>query len=130
MEKSTFDTEFHVKKAERDDDAPVVNGMPVQLTKHGIDTVRFLISTNTGEPLKSLSKVASGGELSRIMLAMKSIFSAQQDVTSIIFDEVDTGVSGRVAQAIAEKYTASLSALKFYALPTCRRWPRWLTPTF
>ncbi|MED0692343.1 DNA repair protein RecN, partial [Bacillus licheniformis] len=103
MEKSTFDTEFHVKKAERDDDAPVVNGMPVQLTKHGIDTVRFLISTNTGEPLKSLSKVASGGELSRIMLAMKSIFSAQQDVTSIIFDEVDTGVSGRVAQAIAEK---------------------------
>lgn len=103
MEKSTFDTEFHVKKAERDDDAPVVNGMPVQLTKHGIDNVRFLISTNTGEPLKSLSKVASGGELSRIMLAMKSIFSAQQDVTSIIFDEVDTGVSGRVAQAIAEK---------------------------
>ncbi|TWN29772.1 DNA repair protein RecN [Bacillus licheniformis] len=50
-----------------------------------------------------MSKVASGGELSRIMLAMKSIFSAQQDVTSIIFDEVDTGVSGRVAQAIAEK---------------------------
>lgn len=65
--------------------------------------MKFLISTNTGEPLKSLSKVASGGELSRVMLAIKSIFSSQQDVTSIIFDEVDTGVSGRVAQAIAEK---------------------------
>lgn len=53
--------------------------------------------------MKSLSKVASGGEISRVMLAVKSIFSAKQEVTSIIFDEVDTGVSGRVAQAIAEK---------------------------
>ncbi|QJC96779.1 Factor for double strand breaks DNA repair and genetic recombination [Bacillus mojavensis] len=103
MEKSTFDTEFKVRTATRGEEAPVVNGQPVQLTEHGIDLVKFLISTNTGEPLKSLSKVASGGELSRVMLAIKSIFSSQQDVTSIIFDEVDTGVSGRVAQAIAEK---------------------------
>jgi DNA repair protein RecN (Recombination protein N) len=65
--------------------------------------VEFYISTNPGEPLKPLSKIASGGELSRIMLALKSIFSKHQGVTSIIFDEVDTGVSGRVAQAIAEK---------------------------
>jgi DNA repair protein RecN (Recombination protein N) len=71
--------------------------------KNGIDHVEFYISTNPGEPLKPLSKVASGGELSRIMLALKSIFSKHQGVTSIIFDEVDTGVSGRVAQAIAEK---------------------------
>lgn len=72
-------------------------------TKTGVDHVEFYISTNPGEPLKPLSKVASGGELSRIMLALKSIFSKHQGVTSIIFDEVDTGVSGRVAQAIAEK---------------------------
>ncbi|MDQ0197367.1 DNA repair protein RecN [Neobacillus ginsengisoli] len=72
-------------------------------TKNGVDQVEFYISTNPGEPLKPLSKVASGGELSRIMLALKSIFSKHQGVTSIIFDEVDTGVSGRVAQAIAEK---------------------------
>lgn len=103
MEKSTFDTEFKVRTASRNEEAPMVNGQPVQLTDQGIDSVKFLISTNTGEPLKSLSKVASGGELSRVMLAIKSIFSSQQDVTSIIFDEVDTGVSGRVAQAIAEK---------------------------
>lgn len=103
MEKSTFDTEFKVRTASRNEEAPLVNGQPVQLTEQGIDLVKFLISTNTGEPLKSLSKVASGGELSRVMLAIKSIFSSQQDVTSIIFDEVDTGVSGRVAQAIAEK---------------------------
>lgn len=72
-------------------------------TKNGFDHVEFYLSTNPGEPLKPLSKIASGGELSRIMLALKSIFSKHQGVTSIIFDEVDTGVSGRVAQAIAEK---------------------------
>lgn len=73
------------------------------ISKTGLDTVEFYITTNPGEPLKPLSKIASGGELSRIMLALKSIFSKHQEVTSIIFDEVDTGVSGRVAQAIAEK---------------------------
>ncbi|HET7657365.1 MAG TPA: DNA repair protein RecN, partial [Bacillales bacterium] len=56
-----------------------------------------------GEPMKPLTKVASGGELSRIMLALKSIFSEEEGITSIIFDEVDTGVSGRAAQAMAEK---------------------------
>lgn len=71
--------------------------------KNGADHIEFYLSTNPGEPLKPLSKIASGGELSRIMLALKSIFSKHQGVTSIIFDEVDTGVSGRVAQAIAEK---------------------------
>lgn len=70
---------------------------------NGIDDVVFLISTNVGEPLKQLVKIASGGELSRIMLALKTIFSKHQGITSIIFDEVDTGVSGRVAQAIADK---------------------------
>ncbi|EUJ30037.1 Recombination protein N [Listeria grayi] len=69
----------------------------------GQDHIAFYITTNPGEPLKSLAKVASGGELSRMMLALKTIFSKHQSVTSIIFDEVDTGVSGRVAQAIAEK---------------------------
>ncbi|MDP4085586.1 MAG: DNA repair protein RecN [Bacillota bacterium] len=72
-------------------------------TKHGTDKIEYFLSTNPGEPLKPLSKIASGGELSRMMLALKSIFSKHQGVTSIIFDEVDTGVSGRVAQAIAEK---------------------------
>ena len=73
------------------------------LHKNGIDRVQFLISTNIGEPLKPLNKVASGGELSRIMLVIKKLFSRHQGVTSVIFDEVDTGVSGRVAQAMAEK---------------------------
>ena len=78
-------------------------GKESHFKKDGLDEVSFYISTNPGEPLKPLSKVASGGELSRMMLALKTIFSKHQGVTSIIFDEVDTGVSGRVAQAIAEK---------------------------
>ena len=79
--------------------------------KHGVDEVEFYLTTNPGEPLKPLAKVASGGELSRIMLAMKSIFSKHQGVTSIIFDEVDTGVSGKVAQAIANKiYNVSVGS--------------------
>lgn len=73
---------------------------------NGIDDVVFYISTNVGEPPKSLPKIASGGELSRMMLALKTIFSSSNGITSIIFDEVDTGVSGRVAQAIAEKIAA------------------------
>ncbi|MFO8068443.1 MAG: DNA repair protein RecN [Alkalibacterium sp.] len=73
------------------------------LTEQGFDKIEFFVSTNPGEPLKALNKVASGGELSRMMLAMKTIFSQSQGITSIIFDEVDTGVSGRVAQAIADK---------------------------
>lgn len=72
-------------------------------TRYGLDDIEFYISTNPGEPLKPLTRIASGGELSRMMLAMKSIFARAQGVTSIIFDEIDTGVSGRVAQSIAEK---------------------------
>ncbi|MFB5661992.1 DNA repair protein RecN [Alteribacillus sp. HJP-4] len=71
--------------------------------ENGKDKVEFLMATNAGEPVKPLVKVASGGEISRIMLAMKTILSGFQHVTSLIFDEIDTGVSGRVAQAIAEK---------------------------
>ncbi|GEA94561.1 DNA repair protein RecN [Weissella viridescens] len=74
-----------------------------QLNTDGNDIAEFYIQTNPGESAKPLVKIASGGELSRMMLAMKMIFSREQGVTSIIFDEVDTGVSGRVAQAIAEK---------------------------
>ena len=94
MGKTTFDVHFSMKETTEKDP---------KYTATGVDEVEFYLSTNPGEPLKPLNKTASGGELSRIMLAMKSIFSQHQGITSIIFDEVDTGVSGRVAQAIAEK---------------------------
>ena len=74
-----------------------------KFSREGNEAVEFYISTNPGEDLKPLVKVASGGELSRLMLAIKSAFSRKEGKTSIVFDEVDTGVSGRVAQAIAQK---------------------------
>ncbi len=72
-------------------------------TKTGYDKVEFLISTNPGEPLKPLSEIASGGEMSRIILAIKTIIADIDDVNTLIFDEIDIGVSGRAAQKIAEK---------------------------
>lgn len=89
MEKATFKVHF--------------NETAGTIYSDGLDHVEFYIATNVGEPLKPLTKVASGGELSRMMLALKTIFTQTQGITSIIFDEVDTGVSGRVAQAIANK---------------------------
>ena len=77
-----------------------------KLSAHGCDTVTFEISVNPGEPEKPLSKVASGGELSRIMLALKNVLTAGEDVGMLIFDEIDTGVSGHAAQQIARKLSA------------------------
>lgn len=101
MEKTTFEIVFSKDVGAEED--PILEGQHVRFTKDGFDRIEFYISTNPGEPLKPLAKVASGGELSRMFLALKSIFTKHQGITSIIFDEVDTGVSGRVAQAIAEK---------------------------
>ncbi len=72
-------------------------------TAHGFDEVEFLISTNPGEPVKPLGMVASGGELSRIMLAIKTVLADTDDVPTLIFDEIDTGISGRTAQKVSEK---------------------------
>ncbi len=73
------------------------------LNAEGMDTVRFLMSANVGEDLKPIQKIASGGELARIMLALKNVLAENDDVGTLVFDEVDTGVSGRAAQKVAEK---------------------------
>lgn len=74
-----------------------------ELTENGMDAVQFLMSANAGEAMKPIHKIASGGELARIMLAMKNVLSEQDQVGTMVFDEVDTGVSGRAAQKVAEK---------------------------
>ena len=74
-----------------------------QITADGFDDVEFLISTNPGEELKPLQKVASGGELSRVMLAIKSVFANSDEIETLVFDEIDTGISGRTAQKVSEK---------------------------
>jgi DNA repair protein RecN (Recombination protein N) len=73
------------------------------LSQSGVDTAEFVLSTNPGEPPKPLAKIASGGEMSRVMLALKAIFASIDEIPVLVFDEVDTGVSGRAAQAVAEK---------------------------
>ena len=90
MDKAVFEVKFHQNES-------------MTFYPDGIDNVEFYIQTNPGESMGPLVKIASGGELSRVMLALKTIFAQHEGVTSIIFDEVDTGVSGRVAQAIADK---------------------------
>ena len=75
----------------------------LELQPNGADAVAFYLSANAGEALKPLSKVASGGELARIMLSMKNVLAEKDQIATLIFDEVDTGVSGRAAQKVAEK---------------------------
>lgn len=74
-----------------------------ELNKFGIDNVEFLISTNVSEPLRPLAKVASGGEISRVMLALKTIFAQHDDIDTVIFDEIDTGISGKTSQKVSEE---------------------------
>ena len=74
-----------------------------ELSENGMDAVEFLLSANRGEPVKPLTKVASGGEISRIMLAMKIALSDADRIETLIFDEIDTGISGLVANAVARK---------------------------
>ena len=91
MPKVRFQVEFSEKPGE------------YNMDETGMDEVRFLMSANVGEDLKPIQKIASGGELARIMLALKNVLAENEDVTTLVFDEVDTGVSGRAAQKVAEK---------------------------
>lgn len=97
MERTRFDVSFS-----RDETAFAANEGWIP-ARSGLDDAEFVISPNPGEPLRPLAKIASGGELSRMMLAMKAIFARVDRIPVLVFDEVDTGVSGRAAQAIAEK---------------------------
>jgi len=76
---------------------------PKELSHDGADNVEFLISTNISEDLKPLAKVASGGEIARVMLAIKSIFAENDNIDTVIFDEIDTGISGKASQSVADE---------------------------
>ena len=93
MENTRFQIEFK----------PNETGRPLMPTPQGDDRIEFMISPNPGEPMKPLAKIASGGELSRLMLAVKTLESTHSGVESMVFDEIDTGISGRMAQVVAEK---------------------------
>ena len=80
-----------------------MEGDPEKVSADGYDRVNYLISTNPGEPIKPLNQVASGGELSRIMLALKTVLADRDGVDTLIFDEIDSGISGKTAWKVAEK---------------------------
>ncbi|OUM96856.1 MAG: DNA repair protein RecN [Thermobacillus sp. ZCTH02-B1] len=107
MERTTFRVQLEQPAGE--------DGEP-KLGPNGIDEAMFLFSANPGEPPKPLAKIASGGEMSRIMLALKTVFAAIDGVPVLVFDEVDTGVSGRAAQAIAEKLSKLSRRCQVFAI--------------
>jgi len=78
-------------------------GIMATLTERGADSVKFLISPNKGEPLRPLAKIASGGEMSRFMLGLKNITASIEGIETLVFDEIDVGISGKIARAVAEK---------------------------
>ncbi|MEW6724379.1 MAG: DNA repair protein RecN [Bacillota bacterium] len=112
MANTTFTVAFRQTAAA---DGLPVDGGRVAWTATGIDQVEFLMTPNPGEPLKPLARIASGGELSRIMLAIKTILAEADGVPTLIFDEVDAGIGGRAAQAVAER----LARLAAYRQVVC-----------
>jgi DNA repair protein RecN (Recombination protein N) len=108
------DAQFEVKveqiPADESENSLLVEGNPFKYGNRGIDKVEFFISTNLGEDVKPLAKIASGGEISRIMLALKSVLAKDDKLPLLIFDEIDVGVSGRIAQKVGE----SLNSLAEY----------------
>ena len=91
------DTRFRVNLSEKDGDR-----MTQKCGPYGMDDIEFLISANPGSPLQSLARIASGGELSRVMLAMKTVLSGADTVGTLVFDEIDTGIGGEVAVSVGE----------------------------
>ncbi|GAB2696840.1 DNA repair protein RecN [Paenibacillus thermoaerophilus] len=114
MERTRF--EVHLSRQKHPDGILAKDGIEYVCTKRGFDQAEFLISANPGEPLKPLSRIASGGEMSRIMLAMKSIFARLDRIPVLVFDEVDTGISGRAAQAVAEKMSTLAQDCQVFAI--------------
>lgn len=101
MEKTVF--EVQVLQNEAEDGVIADGGKKLRLSPEGIDSVEFLISPNVGEELRPLNKIASGGEISRIMLAVKTVLARTDEVPVMIFDEIDTGIGGRIAEVVGRK---------------------------
>jgi DNA repair protein RecN (Recombination protein N) len=102
MPQVRFDVSI-TRKPAGDNGIPSPDGSNYEFTKKGIDTVEFMVSTNPGEPFKPLAKIASTGEVSRFMLALKSTFSKTDNIPILVFDEIDIGVGGRCGEVIGEK---------------------------
>jgi DNA repair protein RecN (Recombination protein N) len=109
MEKVEFKVKIDLEESETD--FIILNNKKIKYKQNGIDDVEFLISPNKGEPLKSLIKIASGGELSRIIISLKTVLAEKDSIETMIFDEIDTGIGGKVALSVG-KSLKNLSAKK------------------
>lgn len=103
MEKTRFKVDISSPDVGSIDEGQLGASVSNYITSQGFDRVEFLISPNPGEPLKPLAKIISGGEMSRVMLAFKTVLAEKDDIPTLIFDEIDTGISGRIASVVAEK---------------------------
>jgi len=113
---SKFETRINQNAENNPGNFVVIKGQNYKADVNGIDTVEFYISTNPGEDVKPLIKVASGGEISRIMLSLKSILAKKDKLPLLIFDEIDTGVSGRIAQKVGNALKELASAHQVIAI--------------
>ncbi len=113
---SVFKVKLEQAQAAASDDFVLINGKKIKADSKGIDAVEFYISTNPGEDVKPLIKVASGGEISRIMLSLKTILAKNDKLPLLIFDEIDTGVSGRIAQKVGNSLKSLASAHQVIAI--------------
>ena len=117
IQDSRFEVGLVNEKAdEKNDNFILVDNQKYKFNSYGFDNVEFLISTNLGEDIKPLAKVASGGEISRVMLALKSILAKSDRLPILIFDEIDTGVSGRVAQKVGQVLKSLASVHQIIAI--------------
>ncbi|MDP2931980.1 MAG: DNA repair protein RecN, partial [Chloroflexota bacterium] len=103
---SQVEFEVSISRVNAADGIPLPGGQTCAFTSDGIDMVEFMASTNPGEPLKPLSKIASTGEISRFMLALKGVLSQADNIPVLVFDEIDTGVGGRSGEVIGKKLWA------------------------
>ena len=113
---SVFKVKLEQAQAAASDDFVLINGKKIKADSKGLDAVEFYISTNPGEDVKPLIKVASGGEISRIMLSLKTILAKNDKLPLLIFDEIDTGVSGRIAQKVGNSLKSLASAHQVIAI--------------
>lgn len=114
MEKAEFIVDI---KYVREDSSPfIIQNIPIKISDTGMDRVEFFISSNAGEEPRPLRKVASGGEISRVMLALKTIFAGSDSVETLVFDEIDTGIGGLTANNVAEKMKAMADSRQLFVI--------------
>ena len=129
FDRAGFEVALGRRTAARDEPAVEIDGDAVAFDASGIDEVVFRFAPNPGEPARPLARIASGGELSRVALAIKEVLAAADATPTLVFDEIDSGIGGRSADPVGRSLWASPAGTRSCASPTCPRSPPMPTPT-